>query len=590
MSEPAEPFLIVGLGASAGGISVLKEFFRNLPATTGNTYVVILHLSPEHESLLAEILQTVAAIPVTQVNDRVQMEPDHAYVIAPNKSLSVVDGHLHVSDVIGFEARRAPVDIFFRTLAEAKDAHAVCVVLSGTGPNGSMGLKRVKERGGIAIAQDPAEAEFSDMPRNAIATGLVDYVLPVREIPSKIQSYQERVQRLPPAEPSDEHPSEEQIVREILAAVRAQTGHDFVQYKRGTILRRMQRRMSVHELPDLPAYRQYIRTHPDEASALLRDLLISVTNFFRDPESWAALESTVIPRLMDGRRSDDVIRVWVAGCATGEESYSMAMALADAAALLGDPPRFQVFATDIDAEAIAVARAGLYTNSDIADVPPDRLRRFFVREGEHYRVRRELRDGILFAVHNILRDPPFSAVDLVSCRNLLIYLNRSAQNRVMELLHFSLRPGGYVFLGASELLASFGELFSVVDKDHRIAESRAVPRRFDVLPRELSGTIGVPTVPLPVHGESATPSHRLVQSLDVHHRLLEEYGPPSIVITEDHEIVHMSPHAGKYLHFPSGEASTNLLTLIRPELRVELRAAVYQACNTGRMSKQSVWC
>jgi two-component system CheB/CheR fusion protein len=375
MPEPAEPFLVVGLGASAGGISVLKEFFRHVPATTGNAYVVILHLSPEHESLLSQILQTVATIPVAQVTQRVKLEPDHAYVIAPNKSLTVADGHLTVSDVIGFEARRAPVDIFFRTLAEAKDAHAVCVVLSGTGPNGSMGLKRVKERGGIAIAQDPDEAEFSDMPRNAVATGLIDYVLPVREIPTKILSYQERLQRLPPPGPSGEHPSDEQIVREILAAVRAQTGHDFVQYKRGTILRRIHRRLSVHELPDLLAYRHYVGTHAEEASALLRDLLISVTNFFRDPEAWAALEATVIPRLLEGRRSDDMIRVWVAGCATGEEAYSMGMALSDAVAMSSDPPRFQVFATDIDTDAIAVARAGLYTNSDVADVPPERLRR-----------------------------------------------------------------------------------------------------------------------------------------------------------------------------------------------------------------------
>ena len=577
MPQPAEPFLVVGLGASAGGIGVLKEFFRHVPATTGNAYVVILHLSPEHESLLSEILQTVATIPVAQVTQRVKMESDHAYVIAPNKSLSVVDGHLTVSDVIGFEARRAPVDIFFRTLAEAKDAHAVCVVLSGTGPNGSMGLKRVKERGGIAIVQDPEEAEFSDMPRNALATGLIDYVLPVREIPTKIQSYQERLRHLPPPGPSDEHPSDEQIVREILAAVRAQTGHDFVQYKRGTILRRMHRRMTVHELADFSAYRQYVGTHPEEASALLRDLLISVTNFFRDPESWATLESTVIPRLLEGRRSDDdVIRVWVAGCATGEEAYSMAMALSDAVVTLTDPPRFQVFATDIDADAIAAARAGLYTNSDVADVPPERLRRYFVREGPEYRVRRELRDGVLFTVHNILRDPPFSVVDLVSCRNLLIYLNRLAQDRVMELLHFSLRPGGYLFLGGSELLTSFGDLFSGVDNDHRIAQSRAVTRRFGLLPRDLSVT-GIATAPAPARTDSVAASHRPTPPLEVHHRLLEEYGPPSIVITEDHEIVHMSPHAGKYLHFPSGEASTNLLTLIRPELRVDLRAAVYQA-------------
>lgn len=578
MPHTPEPFLVVGIGASAGGIAVLKELFRHIPPTTGNAYVVILHLSPDHDSLLSEILQTVASIPVAQVTERVKLEADHAYVIAPNRSLAMVDGHLVVSDAIGFQARRAPVDIFFRTLAEARDSRAVCVILSGTGPNGSMGLKRVKERGGIAIAQNPDEAEFDGMPRNALATGLVDYILPVREIPARILAYQEHLQRLPTQEPTDDHPGDERIVREILVAVRARTGHDFVQYKRGTILRRMQRRMSVHELTDLAAYRDYVRDHPEEASALLRDLLISVTNFFRDPLAWATLESTFVPRLFERKQADEVIRVWVAGCATGEEAYSLAMVLSDAAATLAVPTRFQVFATDIDADAIAIARAGLYSNSDVADVPPDRLNRFFVREPEGYRVRRELRDGILFTVHNVLRDPPFSSVDLVSCRNLLIYLNRTAQDRVIELMHFALRPGGYLFLGGSELIASFGDLFAVADKDHRIGESRAVQRRLGVLPRELPGISSIPGATAAVgHDRPAARTQRSLQPIELHHRLLEEYGPPSIVIDEDHEIVHMSPHAGRYLRFPSGEASTNLLALVRPELRVELRAAVSQA-------------
>lgn len=396
--EAGDDFFIVGLGASAGGVKALKEFFAHAPATSGMAYVVILHLSPDYDSKLAEVLQTTAAMPVTQVTGRVRVVPDHVYVIPPNRSLSLEDGHLMVSAVMGFEERRAPVDIFFRTLAESRRERAACVVLSGTGPDGSMGLKRVKERGGIALAQEPGEAEYSDMPRNAIATGLVDYVLPIAELPARIIAYQQhhRETTAQPAAPDETEFFDEQSLRDILTLLRLRTRHDFANYKRATILRRIERRVNIHGLSGLAAYSRFMREQKDEARALLKDLLISVTNFFRDRAAFQALEQSVIPKLFEGKGPQDHVRVWVAGCATGEEAYSIAMLLAEHVSKLAEPPRAQVFASDIDEQAITAARDGCYTNADVAHVSPERLRRFFLKEEEGYRVRRELRERSRF--------------------------------------------------------------------------------------------------------------------------------------------------------------------------------------------------
>ncbi|HVF26602.1 MAG TPA: chemotaxis protein CheB, partial [Pyrinomonadaceae bacterium] len=428
-------FLIVGIGASAGGIGALKEFFENVPADSGVAYVVILHLSPDHDSQLAEVLQTVARIPVTQVTEKVRVEPDHVYVVPPDRSLKLVDGHIVVQPIHTVEERRAPVDIFFRTMAETLGGRAVCVVLSGTGANGSMGLKRVKEGGGVALVQNPRQAEYSDMPRNSIATDLVDAILNVAEIPAKVVAYKNSLGRIEiPVEPEARPEEQQQALREIFTQLRVRTGHDFSSYKRSTVLRRIERRINVRELSDLPSYAAYLRESADEAQSLLKDLLISVTNFFRDKEAFAYLETQVLPRLLHGKKSDDGIRVWVAGCATGEEAYSIAMLLAERALGGLDAPEIQIFASDIDAAAIAKAREGLYTLNDAADVTPERLRRFFTKEAEGFRVRRELREMILFANHNVVKDPPFSHLDLVSCRNMIIYLNGMAQERVMEVM------------------------------------------------------------------------------------------------------------------------------------------------------------
>jgi two-component system, chemotaxis family, CheB/CheR fusion protein len=576
--ERENDFLIVGMGASAGGIKAFKEFFENVPADSGMAYVVILHLSPDHDSKLAEVLQASAAIPVAQVVESIKIKPNHVYVIPPNKSLAMNGGVLALSEIKGYAERRAPVDIFFRTLATEHTTRAVSVILSGTGPNGSMGVKRVKEMGGIILVQDPREAEYSDMPRNSIATGLVDYVLPVAEIPAKIIAYKENINEVSIAAGEPESlETDEQALRDIFTQLRVRTRHDFSNYKRATVLRRVERRINVHELAGLADYARFMREHKEEAQALLKDLLISVTNFFRDPEAFQSVEQEIIPRLFEGKGGNDYVRVWVAGCATGEEAYSMTMMLLDYAAKLTAPPSVQVFATDIDEQAVSVARDGFYTEADVADVPPQRLRRYFMKETDGYRVKREMRETVLFAHHNIIKDPPFSHLDLISCRNLLIYLNRTAQERVMQVMHFALNTGGYLFLGTSESVDGAGNLFVTMDKDAHIYQGRAVTPRVTIpLPDVSPGARLGPRLRAERSREERVREERLTY-FDLHHRLIEQYGSPSIVVNEEYTIVHLSERAGRYLRFTGGDASLNLLQVIRPELRLELRTALYQA-------------
>jgi two-component system CheB/CheR fusion protein len=574
VSARGNGLFVVGIGASAGGIQATRRFFEAVPPDTGLAFVVILHLSPDHDSQLAQVLQLSANLPVTQVLDPVEVQPNHVYVISPNRSLSVRDGHLTVAEITRVEERRAPVDIFFRTLADSHGSHAACVVLSGTGANGSMGLKRVKEQGGLCVVQDPDEAEYDDMPRHSIATGLVDHILPVREMPARILAYRDSLTAVRvPEDTLDADSSDTQALRDVFSLLRSRTGHDFSNYKRATVSRRIARRMVVHGLTALSAYAQLVREQPDEAPALLKDLLISVTNFFRDREAFETLERDVIPRLFEGKGEEDRIRVWVPGCATGEEAYSIAMLLAEHAASGPGHPGIIIFATDIDASAVAVAREGLYTLNDAADVSPERLRRFFSREGDAYQVRKELREMVLFAQQNILKDPPFSHLDLVSCRNLMIYLNRAAQRRVMEVVHFALNPAGYLFLSASESIEGAGDLFVSVENHAHLYQSRGAAVR---------SMVPIPdvTLPHPV-AQSRARTDRASQirsaSADTHLRLLEALAPPSVLVNEDHELVHLSPRAGRYLQFHGGDPSQNLVRLVRPELRIELHSALYQA-------------
>ncbi len=571
-------FLVVGLGASAGGLEALREFFAHVPADSDIAYVVILHLSPEHESQLAHVLQTVTPLPVTPVTETVRVVPNHVYVVSPNQHLTMVDGELTASPNTQPEERRAPVDIFFRTLAETHHNRAVCVVLSGSGADGSMGLKRVKERGGVVFVQNPREAAFNEMPRSAIATDLVDDVLPVAAIPDRIIAYQASLSTISISVEAEARPEEmQQALREIFTLLRVRTGHDFSNYKRPTMMRRIARRINVRNLPDLPIYAAFLRDTPDEMQALLKDLLISVTNFFRDTAAFTALEQEILPRVFAGKRPDEQVRIWVVGCATGEEAYSIAMLCAERMFGTSEAPSVQIFASDIDETAIAHAREGLYTLNDTADVSPERLRRFFSLEDQRYRIRREIREMVLFANHNVLKDPPFSHIDLVTCRNVLIYLNHAAQERVLETLHFALNPGGYLFLGTSESIDGSNDLFATISREHHLFQSRATgvrPMRVpDTAP---TGRLNLERLAPPTPEPEERTRERISYG-DLHQRLLEAYASPSVVVNDAYDIVHLSERAGRYLQFVGGQTSTNLLKVVRPELRLELRTALYHA-------------
>jgi two-component system, chemotaxis family, CheB/CheR fusion protein len=573
------PPFIVGLGASAGGIEALREFFHHVPPDSGTAYVVILHLSPNHDSLLAEVLQNSATIPVTQVKAQITIEPNHVYVVPPNRVLAIDHHSIAVADITRPEERRAPVDLFFRSLADAQGSRAACVILSGTGPNGSSGLKRIKEYGGLVIAQNPEEAQHGDMPRNAIATGLVDFVLPVAEIPARIHAFHQRMrQDADEPESARADPVDGDAMRDILTVLRVRTGHDFSNYKPATVQRRVERRVHLHNLPSLAAYARSIRENPDEGLALMRELLISVTNFFRDRAAWGALASRIIPRMFQNKSGQDQVRVWVPGCATGEEAYSIAMLLAENGESSIDQPAIQVFATDLDESAIAVAREGLYTEAEVADLTEDRLTRFFSREKDGFRVRRDLRERVLFAHHNVIRDPPFSHLDLISCRNLLIYLNRSVQERLVETFHFALRPGGFLFLGGSESPDGSRDLFTSVDKVAHIYQSRSVTTRTP-LPSSAAQSLIVPhTTTRP---PDARHSDRMLPA-DLHQRLLERYAPPSIVVTDEHNVVHLSERANRFLQVAPGEPTRDLLRMLRPELRPDVRTALQAAAREHR--------
>ncbi len=591
---------VVGLGGSAGSLGPLKLFFSHLPADSGMAFVVVTHLSPDHDSNLASLLGHVTPLPVMQVTAPVKVRVNHVYVIPPGQHISMVDGELRLFDLHNERGRRVTVDLFFRTLADTHGPHAVGVVLSGADGDGASGLKRIKERGGLTVAQDPSEAEHDGMPRSAIGTGMVDWVLPAADMPARLVQYRRNEDQLrlpgedaPPDEPPSGHDESETALRNVLAFLRLRTGRDFSYYKRATILRRLGRRMQVNGVTDLPGYLNFLRAHPGESTALLQDVLISVTNFFRDRESFEALEHE-IPRLFRDKGPQDQVRVWVAGCATGEEAYSVAMLLSEHAATLDAPPRLQVFATDIDELAIRSARDGFYLDTITADVSQERLRRFFNQEPGGYRVQRAVREVVLFAPHDLLKDSPFSRLDLVTCRNLLIYLNRKAQESALDVFHFALRPDGRLFLGTSETADDLTGLFTPLDKKYRLYQRRhaarqALPSLHGPSPQVLSlGTtpsrrlslVPAPPRPLPAaFSDDESPGQSSSWS-ELHFRLLEHLGPPSVVVDGDYRILHLSRKAGRYLQISGGEPSKDLLHLVHPGLRVELRAALFRARQT----------
>jgi two-component system CheB/CheR fusion protein len=585
-------FPVVGIGASAGGLQALQTFFAKMPANTDMAFVVILHLSPDHQSSADQIIQRVTQMPVRQVAQTLSIERNTVYVISPAHYLMMNDGYITATPSSRPPGAQVAIDLFFRDLADVHKERAFCVILSGTGSDGAVGLSRIKEQGGVTLVQSPEDAEFDGMPLAAIATQMVDVVLPVAEIPEKLVALwkNSRAITLPTADPAirtnppiteRDAAADEQHLLDILHQLRAGTGHDFKHYKRATVLRRIERRMQVTAQSDLGRYYDYLQSHPEETKALLGDMLIGVTNFFRDGDAFEALERSVVPKLIQSLQDTvphrEEVRVWSAGCSTGEEAYSLAILMTEHMARERSTARLQVFATDIDERAIAFGRNGVYPEAILTDVPTARLRLNFTNENHQYRIRKDLREKILFAQHSLLLDPPFSQIDLIVCRNLLIYLDREVQREIVQMFHFALRPGGYLFLGNSESIDDCLDLFTVVDKRNRIfrAKNAVNPlRRTPRIPRSGFPKPAAAAPALPTANNAGTPK---VSLADVHLRALGKAAPPSVVIDLDANILHMSEGAGRYLRHVAGEMSRNLLTLAHPDLRLEIRTTLFQA-------------
>jgi two-component system CheB/CheR fusion protein len=570
----SQAFYIVGMGASAGGLEAFEAVFRNMPEDPGMAFVLVPHLDPNHASILPQLVQKCTHMKVMQVEDGSKVLPNTVHIVPPNKDLAMLHGTLQLIEPTGSRAVRLPIDYFFRSLAQDQREKAICIILSGMGTDGALGLRAIKEDLGMAMVQTPETAKYDSMPRSAIETGLADYVLPPEKMGKHLIEYANRTTyRVAPS--TSDLPNAGEVpdaMQKIHVLLRAQTGHDFSLYKPNTVWRRVERRMDVHRLDHISHYVRYLQENPREVETLFKELLIGVTRFFRDPEAFQILKEKIFPGYLRDKPDNDTIRVWVPGCSSGEEAYSVAMILSECVEALDRPFNVQIFATDIDADAIAVARVGIYPESITADVNADRLRRFFSKEDSTYRVKKNVREMLIFAPHNVIKDPPFTKLDLICCRNLLIYLDSVLQKKLLPLFHYSLNPKGILFLGSSETIGKFVDLFSPSDRkwkiftrkdsasaSHKILEFPPMP------PAERSPEIH--------RWKGGDPDIRgLAEGF-----LTKSYAPPSVLINQNGDIQYIHGRTGKYLEPAPGEAKLNVLDMAREGLRVELSRAVRKA-------------
>jgi two-component system CheB/CheR fusion protein len=567
-------FSVVGIGASAGGLEACRKLIGALPAGNGMAFILVQHLDPNHESMMVDLLVGSTTMTVRQATDGMPIAPNHLYVIPPGTYLSVVNGALHLSSPQARHGARMPFDFLLHSLAEAYGERAICVILSGTGADGSVGLLAVKEKGGLVIAQDPDEADYDGMPRSAIATGAVDCVLPVAKMPPALR---DRGISSISAESGDS-PEEmaENLLPDIIELLRTKTAHDFRLYKPGTLLRRIERRMAMSAIKadDVDGYLELLRGDATELDLLAKDLLINVTGFFRDPKVFELLAGKIFPDLIRSLSVDHPLRVWVAGCSTGEETYSLAMLLHEEIAAANRNTRLQIFASDVDPDAIAEAREGLYPDSIEKDVSPARLGAFFSKEEHGYRVSPELRASIVFTVQDVLADPPFSRLDLVSCRNLLIYLRPEAQAKVISLFHFALRPGGFLLLGNAETAGDVDGRFDVISKSARLYRhiGRSRPGEFGALLGLGEGARVSPRL-----GQIDAPSRRAAFAELCRRLVMERYAPAAVLINYKRECLYSVGPTDRYLRVAPGSPSHDLLAMARQGLRTKLLAAIHQA-------------
>ena len=582
-------FPIVGIGASAGGLEALEIFLKNVPAKCGVAFVIVQHLDPTRKDMMVELLQRVTAIPIVQISDRLKVEVNHIYVIPPNKDLSLLHGILHLLDPVEPRGQRLPIDFFFHSLADDLQVQSVGVILSGMGSDGSLGLRAIKEKSGGIFVQEPSSAKFDGMPRSAINLCPVDVIAPVEELPGKILAWLRRV----PSLFKQELPLEARVLsglEKVIILLRVQTGQDFSLYKKSTIYRRIERRMGIHQIEKIGDYVHFLQENPHETKLLFKELLIGVTSFFRDPAAWEALKHKVIPSLLAARPIGGVLRAWVVGCSTGEEVYSLAIVFREATETVKPFGNFrlQIFATDLDKDAIDKARAGFFPMNIAADVSSERLLRFFEQDDHGYRISREIRETIVFAPQNVIMDPPFTKLDILICRNLLIYLEPELQKKLLPLFHYSLNPEGVLFLGSAESLGSLTNIFKPIDAKIRLfskLESGLHEPRS--LPFSFSHTLPALQSVADDQAKSQTPVINLKVITDQF--LLQHYTPAAVLTNDQGDIVYISGHTGKYLEPAAGKANWNIFAMARDGLRYELNLLFGSALHQqGVLAKNGV--
>jgi two-component system CheB/CheR fusion protein len=566
------------LGASAGGLEALKTFFAEVPEYTGMAYIVVVHMSPKQPSMLPELLQKVSRIPVSTAGDNQPIEPNHVYVVPPDKEISVFKGKIQLLDIFARGAT-LPIDLFFRSLAQDQGRNAAGIVLSGTGTDGTLGVKAIKGSDGLVLVQSEETAGYDGMPRSAVSTGLVDLVLAPGAMPARLVQYFSHHESAYDMGATATKNEQQSWLNKIFATLRTRIGHDFSLYKPNTILRRISRRMGLNQIDNHENYVRFLRENSAEVEALFRDLLIGVTQFFRDADSFEVLKTKILPTCLASMPEGATFRAWVPGCSTGEEVYSLVMVLHECLDQIPNRLNLQLFGTDIDNHAIEKAREGTFPSSIEADVSADRLKRFFTKNGDFFRIRKEIRDDLVFSVQDVLKDPPFSRLNMLCCRNLLIYLDTDAQKKLLPLFHYTLAPDGILVLGSSETVSGFTNLFAAQDKKWKIYKRREVPpalRQFVDFP---SGPVILEAVnggaPL---GPFAKPSNmaRITQKA-----ILDQFAPTAVLIDPNGDILHVQGRTGKYLETPSGGPTHNIINLAREGLRIELSSAIRQAVSAN---------
>ncbi len=578
MEEPLFP--IVGIGASAGGIEALQSFFRQMPLDCGMAFVIVTHLSPDRHSLLDEVIARFTKMPVKIAEDGVEVQPNEVYVLGEMATVGLENGRLRIEKQDAEKREHKPIDLFFTSLAMDRADYAAGVVLSGGDGDGTLGIKAIKERGGLTIAQvaDGTSPRHPSMPQSAIATGLVDFALPVDEMAAQLIDFTRSFDLLNRMSVADQNGGDAGLLaaqKEIYATLRSQIGHDFSGYKKRTFNRRVYRRMQVLQVDTIEGYVNRLRQSSAEASALFHDLLINVTSFFRDADAFHALETTVLPKLFEGRGADDTVRIWVPGCSTGEEVYSIAILVREAMAKLQAVPRVQIFATDIDERSLAIARAARYPAPLVGNVEAGRLARYFTRDGAHYIVAKDVRDICIFSAHSVIKDPPFSRMDMISCRNLLIYFGQEVQAQVIPTFHYALKPNGFLFLGTSENISQFGDLFVAVDKRQRLFRAREDGRSSMRVPFAIDLVNSL----VKADGRAARAATGVSLRQGVDDYVMDQFAPPHVVVNADGDVVYYSARTGKYLEAAPGMPSRQILSMARKGLRLDLRTALREAAD-----------